>query len=134
MRLLVQILLVAFGSAVGGLTRWGLSEWVGHHVGRTFPWGTLLINVSGCFFLGWLYTMMVDRLLADPDWQPEEEMLRLLLGVGFAGGFTTFSTFGWETHQLMHTRHFLRAAAYVAGSVFVGLVALHVGTLLARWK
>lgn len=130
--MLVKVFIVAAGSALGGLTRWGMSEASGHVLGRHFPWGTLLINILGSLFLDWLYTLLADRMLDDPDWQPRADQLRLLLGVGFAGGFTTFSAYEWEAHQLLHTGHFIKAAAYLAGSVFLGLTALHVGTLLAR--
>lgn len=134
MRLSIQILLVAIGSAVGGLTRWGASEAIGHLLGRTFPWGTFLINITGSFFLGWLYTILADRLLADSDTQAQAEFYRLLLGVGFAGGYTTFSSYEWEGHQLFHGGHLLKATFYLGGSVFAGLLALHLGMLLARWK
>jgi CrcB protein len=122
--------LVALGSAVGGVTRWGLSLGAVRLLGPNFPFvGTLFINVTGCCFLGWLYTLLSERLLPGAWLGPPE--LRLLLGVGFAGGYTTFSTFGWETNTLLREGDSLVALLYAGASIFLGLLAVRLGARLA---
>jgi len=127
-----QILLVALGSSAGGLTRWGAGVWFGRWLGTAFPWGTLIINVSGSLFLGWFATALAERLLlSESSWLRADD-LRLLVAVGFTGAYTTFSTFEYEAHDLLRSGEFLAAAAYAALSVFLGLLAVRVGVLLAR--
>src|SRR3954469_11127211 len=86
------IVLVGLGSAVGGVLRYYLGRWVDARFGGTgFPWGTFAINVSGSFVLGVIALFVTERL------PPEYRWAYLLLGTGLCGGFTTFSTFEWET-------------------------------------
>ena len=132
MRTLVQIGLVAFGSALGGLARWGVGLWFGRWLGAGFPWGTLFINVTGSLFLGWFSTVLADRLVLSPSAWLQRDDLHLMVAVGFTGAYTTFSTFEYETHRLLGDGDVLAGAAYVALSVFVGLVAVRCGVLLAR--
>src|ERR1035438_832475 len=94
-RVFVQILLVALGSALGGLTRWGVSLTAGRLLGSSFPWGTFFINISGSLFLGWFSTLLTDRILPENSWFSPDD-LRLMLAVGFTGPYTTFSTFEYE--------------------------------------
>ena len=132
MRTVVQIVLVAFGSSLGGLTRWGVSLAFARWLGTAFPWGTLFINVSGSLFLGWFLTLLSDRLvLAEGAWLRADD-LRLMVAVGFTGAYTTFSTFEYEAHGLLGDGDGLAGAAYVALSVFIGLVAVRLGVVLAR--
>jgi CrcB protein len=91
-----------------------------------FPLATFAINVSGSFLLGMLGVFVTDRVT------PQTEWMRLALGVGFLGAYTTFSTFELETHTLMDAGAWFTAAAYVAASVFVGLIAVRFGILLSR--
>ncbi|MFO0807442.1 MAG: CrcB family protein [Gemmataceae bacterium] len=127
MRSIVQIVLVAVGSAVGGTTRWWVAT-LFHRLGSTFPWGTLFINVSGSFILGWFMTVLSHRLgTVSITWLHAED-LRLLVAVGFCGGYTTFSTFEYEAFLLGRTS-WLPAATYIALSVFAGLLALRLGVL-----
>lgn len=116
------IVLVGVGSAVGGVSRYYLGRWVDGWLGGTgFPWGTFVINVSGSFILGVLGLLILDRLPPDYRWA------YLLLGTGFCGGFTTFSTFEWETFQLVRDGSHWLAVANVVGSVVFGFA----GVLLA---
>jgi CrcB protein len=127
-----QILLVAFGSSLGGLTRWGVTLGFGRLFGTAFPWGTFFINVSGCLFLGWFATLLTERLtLAETSWLRADD-LRLMVAVGFTGAYTTFSTFEYESHSLLRDGDGLVGAAYIALSVFLGLVAVRLGVALAR--
>jgi fluoride exporter len=127
-----QIALVALGSSLGGLLRWGVTLGCGRLFGTTFPWGTFLINISGSLFLGWFSTLLTDRLLASGWAWLRADDLRLLVAVGFTGAYTTFSTFEFESHDLLHDGDGLKAITYMLGSVFVGLVAVRAGVMLAR--
>jgi len=125
-----QIGLVAGGSALGGLTRWLVTDWFAQWFGKDFPWGTLFINVSGSLFLGWFFTSVAERL-TDTSWVRPDDM-KLLVAVGFTGAYTTFSTFEYDTHVLLRDKHGLVGAAYVALSVFLGLLAVRLGVTLAK--
>jgi CrcB protein len=127
-----HILIVAFGSALGGLARWGMTQGINRLCGIAFPWATLAINLIGCLVLGIVAGYLSGRIMHHPDWFPAASRLRLLLAVGFAGSFTTFSTFELETHALLEGNRWPWAAAYVLGSVLVGLVAMHGGLLLGH--
>jgi CrcB protein len=132
--LIVQCGLVAFGSAVGGLLRWGITTASGRWLGTRLPYGTFFINISGCLFLGWFATLLADRLLAQSlSWLSEDD-LRLLVAVGFTGGYTTFSTFEYESNALLSRGDGFAGMTYVFGSVFLGLLAVRLGVLLARWR
>lgn len=130
MHTISPILLVAIGSSLGGLTRWGVTLWFGRLFGTAFPWGTFFINVSGSLFLGWFTTILAERL-SESSWIRADD-LRLLVAVGFTGAYTTFSTFEYESHRLLRDGDGLAGAAYVALSVFLGLVAVRLGVVLAR--
>lgn len=132
MRTATQILLVAFGSSIGGLARWGVTLWFGRWFGAAFPWGTMFINITGSFFLGWFMTILTERLGAFRMLGLRADDLRLMIGIGFTGAFTTFSTFEYECHQLFGDGNGLAGAAYVALSVFIGLAAVHAGVVLAH--
>ena len=131
MHLLMQIALVALGSAMGGLARWGVSVGVGRWLGSGFPYGTLLINVSGSLFLGWFSTILAEKMVqSEASWIRADD-LRLMLAVGFTGAYTTFSTFEYESDKMLRDGDQLAAASYIAGSVFLGLLAVRLGARLA---
>jgi CrcB protein len=124
-----QILVVAAGSSFGGVTRWAVTLWFADLFGRAFPWGTLFINISGSLFLGWFATLTDERLAG--SFRIEPGNLRLLLATGFTGAYTTFSTFEYESQNLLARGLRFSAAAYVGLSVFLGLLAAQTGVLLA---
>jgi len=131
---LFQIFFVAIGSSIGGLARWAVTLAAGRFLGTSFPWGTFFINLSGSLFLGWFTTVLDTRLLntGGRSWlQPGD--LRLMIAVGFTGAYTTFSTFEYEGHKMLGDGDGLAGATYIAGSVFLGLMAVRVGTVLARF-
>lgn len=134
MRLLVQIGLVAFGSAVGGLARWGVATTAARYAGTRFPWGTFLINISGSLFLGWFTTLLADRLVLGENAWLRSDDLRLMIAVGFTGAFTTFSTYEYEAHSLLGDGDSVAAVMYLIASVALGLAAVHAGIVLARWR
>jgi CrcB protein len=119
------VLGVAAGGALGALSRYGVDTFVERRSDSLFPWSTFAINVSGCLAVGFLIAALVDRHRA-PQW------LRTALVMGFCGGYTTFSTFSYETAMLMEDGQYERAATYAVASVLVALVATACGFLLAR--
>jgi fluoride exporter len=131
-RVLTQIALVALGGAIGSLARWGVGLAVARWLGTQFPWGTFFINLSGCLFLGWFMTVFAERLaVAGTAWiRPDN--LRLMIAVGFTGAYTTFSTFEYETNGMLREGDGLASMTYVFGSVFLGLLAVRLGVVLAR--
>lgn len=121
----MRILLIAIFGAVGTLARYGLQGVVQVRAGGAYPYGTLLINLTGCFLLGLIGQFTLNRMLISPDW-------RVAITVGFFGGYTTFSSFGWETAKMLEDGEWLRATTYVAASVFVGLFLSVAGIRLAN--
>ena len=121
----LQLVLIAIFGAVGTLARYGLQGLVQVRAGTAFPYGTLLVNLTGCFFLGLLGQITMNRVVLSPDW-------RLAITVGFFGGYTTFSSFGWETAKMLEDGEWLRATTYVAASVVAGLVLSMAGIRLAN--
>lgn len=122
---LMDLLWVGLGGFVGANARYLLGAWVVSRLGLGFPAHTLLINVSGSLLIGVLLTLLTERLAADPAW-------RLLLVVGFLGGYTTFSSYTFEALALTEQGEGLPAAWYVLGSNGLGLVAAYAGVVLAR--
>ena len=131
MHVLVQIGLVSLGGAVGSLLRWGVGLGFGRLLGTAFPWGTFFINVSGSLFLGWFSATLTDRFTNGFGWLRADD-LRLFVAVGFTGGYTTFSTFEYEAAALLRDGDGLQGLTYIFGSVFLGLVAVRLGMMLAR--
>jgi fluoride exporter len=121
----LRLFLIATFGAIGTLTRYGLQGWLQLRMGSTFPYGTLFINLTGCFFLGLLGQSMLNRMIISPEW-------RVAITIGFFGGYTTFSSFGWETAKMMETGEWLRATTYVAASVIFGLLLSVAGIRLAN--
>jgi len=116
---------IAVGSAIGGVSRYlvgGLSQRL---AGGMFPTGTLLINITGSFLLGLILRYGVETATLSPE-------IRAFLTVGFCGGYTTFSTFSYETVALAEDGQWTRAALYVTLSVGLSLVATFVGFVVAR--
>lgn len=117
-------LLVFVGAGVGGLARYFIGDWVQNAGGASFPWGTLVINVTGALLLGLLYRFL-EGTAARPEW-------RLFVGVGICGGYTTFSTFSYETLRLLQDGQWQRAGAYAFGSVILSIAAVFAGFGLAE--
>ncbi|WP_454976796.1 fluoride efflux transporter CrcB [Capnocytophaga leadbetteri] len=116
-----EILIVGVGSFAGGALRYILSVWLSK-LGRlwAFPIGIMIVNVLGCFLIGALYGYFKSKATTDP-------VLPLLLMTGVLGGFTTFSTFSFETIQLLQQNEWLKAVLYVVGSVGLGVAACYLG-------
>ena len=121
----MRITLIAVFGAIGTLARYGLQGIVQVRAATTFPYGTLLVNLSGCFLLGLIGQFTLNRLVISPDW-------RVAIAVGFFGGYTTFSSFGWETAKMLEDGEWLRATAYVGASMVAGLLLSVAGIRLAN--
>lgn len=116
---------IGVAGAAGALARYGLEGLVSRRTPTAFPWGTFVVNISGAFVLGFLFTIFVDRLTVAP-W------LRSTLTIGFLGAYTTFSTLSLETFRLIEDGAYWLAAANGIGSLVAGLVAVYGGVVLGR--
>ncbi len=126
MAAIVPYLLVGVGGFIGANARFIVARVVGAMFETKFPLGTFVINISGSFLLGILGTLVAQRVM------PNSESMRLALGVGFLGAYTTFSTFEFETHALFDDGSWLTATTNMAASLFVGLVAVRAGIVVAK--
>ena len=116
---------IGIGSAVGGISRFLIGVFVQQRLGGEFPLGTLIINITGSFILGFL----IRYALATPAISVE---VRALLTTGFCGGYTTFSTFSYETATLFEDGDYRRATLYIVSSVLLSLAGTYLGFAAAR--
>jgi fluoride exporter len=117
----VQFVWVGLAGSLGAILRYWLDGVVSRWAGGLFPWGTFAVNMTGCFIIGFLSALLTGRFLPHP-------VLRTAVLVGFVGAYTTFSTFAYETLQLLRGGAIAVAIANVAGSVVAGLIAVWLGT------
>lgn len=120
-----QVLAIAAGGAVGSVLRFWMSTWVHSFAGRSFPYGTLTVNVFGCLAMGFLFVLFVDRL-------SDNNVLRAGILIGVLGGFTTFSSFSIETFNLIEQGAWVKAAVNMTGSLLLCVGATWVGVILGR--
>ena len=121
----MRSLWIGLGGFFGAIARYQLDSLVTRHHRSEFPWGTLVVNVSGCFLLGLLFTLSTERLDTNPA-------LRVALTVGFVGAYTTFSTFSLQAVRLTELGQVAQALVYVAVSVVVGILAAWAGMSAGR--
>jgi CrcB protein len=126
MKELMACLLVGCGGFFGAITRFLVARASASLLGITFPYGTFFINVSGSFLLGFVATLVSERLV------PASDHVRLVFAIGFLGAYTTFSTFEFETQGLFEDGSWLLGLTNIFGSLFLGLVAVRVGIVLAK--
>lgn len=119
------LLFIGAGSFAGGIARFLTSRFVQNHLLSTFPFGTFIVNILGCFLIGIFYGLSERGNLQDTEW-------RMFLTVGFCGGFTTFSTFSNENFSLLSEGNFFLFALYVSMSVFLGLMATYLGNMITK--
>ncbi len=116
--------MVMLGGAGGSLTRYLVGAAIMNRSAARFPFGTVFINITGSFLIGLLMTLLTERLNPHPGW-------RLILVVGFLGGYTTFSSFEWETFGLMRDGARWLGLLNAVGSVVLGYFAVWLGALIA---
>src|SRR5262252_8693196 len=120
-----SILLVGIGGFVGSVSRYLVAVLFAAQVSSVFPFATLIVNVVGCFIIGILFALSDRGNILSPEW-------RILLTTGFCGGFTTFSTFSYESIRLIQDGELFYLGLYVVLSVVIGFGATYLGILLVR--
>jgi CrcB protein len=120
-----QIVLVAIAGALGTLARYGVGMWAGKALGTGFPYGTLIVNVAGCFLLAFVYEVALSTTLVSP-------VLRITLTTGFMGGLTTYSSFNYETSSLLRERAWAVGLTNLALTLAACFVAGLLGLMTAR--
>jgi fluoride exporter len=120
-----KLLFIALAGSLGTLARYGLGGLVQEYSGKVFPWGTVVVNLLGCFVFGILFSSLEER------WPASGEVRSIVL-IGFLGAFTTFSTFIFETRKLLEDAQWLPAIGYFTFHNIGGLLALVAGLALGR--
>jgi CrcB protein len=120
-----KFLLIGVGGFVGANLRYVTQQWAAAVWGPDFPYGTLIANVTGSFIIGLFLTLAIERLDLSPNW-------RYLIATGILGGYTTFSSFAYETLTLAESGRYGYAALNLIGNVLLGLMAALLGMALAR--
>ncbi|OWV70936.1 protein CrcB [Rhizobium sp. R634] len=122
---MIQALLVAVGGAIGSVLRYYVGRWALKLMGPAFPWGTLAVNVVGCFVIGVFAELIARKFNASTE-------LRLLLITGFLGGFTTFSAFSLDAISLFEGGEAVAGGIYIAASVGLSMAAVFAGLAIMR--
>jgi CrcB protein len=122
---LTPFVAISTGTVLGANARYQVGLWAAARWGSAFPWGTLLVNLTGSFLLGFYLTLVTERFTG-------RAATRLFVATGFCGAYTTFSTFSYETVALVQQGTVVLAALYVAGSLVLGLLAVAAGVVAAR--
>lgn len=120
-----KYLLIGVGGFLGTCARYLLADWAAQKWGAAFPYGTLIVNVTGSFLLGLFLAATTERVLVDPRW-------RLLIAIGFMGGYTTFSTYTYESVQLLLAGNWTAGLGNLLGNNLLGLTASVLGVVLGR--
>jgi len=131
MQLLMNYLVIGLGGALGSMLRFGIGSLIDSNVQKTgyiFPWGTIVVNITGCFVIGFIFTISTSegRIFLSP-------LTRNFITIGILGGYTTFSSFSWQTLVLAQSGQRWEAAANVLISVVLCLVGVWLGAMLAAW-
>jgi CrcB protein len=119
------ILLIGIGSFIGGISRYYSQQIITRLFPSLMPYGTLTVNITGCFLIGLIYGLSDRGNILTPEW-------RLFLTTGFCGGFTTFSTFSYESINLIQDGQFFFLSLYVALSVIMGFASTYLGMFIIR--
>jgi fluoride exporter len=121
-----NLIAVSLGAIAGSLSRYYLNIWITQRLGASFPYGTLIINLTGSLAMGILTGLILERtLLISPE-------IRLLIATGFLGSYTTFSSYELDTINLIQTSRYQQAIIYWLGSAVMGAFSLYLGIAIAR--
>lgn len=120
-----SILIVGFGGFIGTVARFLISRYFQVNITSVFPWGTIIVNIAGCFLIGLIYGISEKGDFLSPE-------IRLFLTVGICGGFTTFSTLSNDAFLLLRQEEWIRFAFYTSISFFLGLLAVYTGRLILK--
>nr|WP_320118307.1 fluoride efflux transporter CrcB [uncultured Marinifilum sp.] len=119
------LLLIGMGGFLGSVSRFLVGQGLHRIFDTVFPIGTMTVNIVGSFIIGVVYSLAERDNLINPE-------MRMFLAVGFCGGFTTFSSFAFDQLNLLKDNGFLYLSLYMAGSVFLGLLAVYFGTIIHK--
>ena len=120
-----KFLLISAGAILGANARYWLGDWAAQKWGSAFPIGTLIINLTGSLILGFFMTLATERFMLDPRW-------RLLFAVGFLGAYTTFSTYTYESFNLLFKGQWIPGLLNLLGSTILGVIAVGIGVYLGK--
>lgn len=120
-----KYLFIALGGSIGSIARYWVGSATASRFGTKFYYGTFVINLTACLILGFALTFLGKRTELNPAWL-------YLIPIGFVGAYSTFSTYEWETFSSLRTGAFFIAALYALASLFLGLVAIWCGVLIAE--
>jgi len=123
---MIKLFVIGLGGFIGSILRYVVGKSVDERLNSAFPWGTFTVNVVGSFIIGLVYTLALRKLGLAENW-------RLFLGVGFCGGFTTFSAFAWENVNLLDQKLIGTSLLYIIMSVILGLLAIVAGGWVSRF-
>jgi fluoride exporter len=122
---MIKILaLIGTGSFIGGISRYLFGQFVHRFLPVVFPYGTLAVNITGCFLIG-IILGLSDKAAVTPHW-------RFFLATGFCGGFTTFSSFAYENITLLNDKEYFYMFLYIASSFIIGLAATYIGVIVTK--
>ena len=122
---MLKYFMVGVGGCLGSILRFWLGSYIGNKMGSRFPYGTFVINITGSFLVGLVFALLTVKTQWSPNW-------RYLIPIGFIGGYTTFSSFEYETLRTMQGGQIGLGLLYVAASVVVGFVAVWGGMIAGR--
>jgi fluoride exporter len=122
---LLKYVMVGVGGALGSILRFWLGSYIGERIGTRFPYGTLVVNISGSFLIGLVFAILTQRMQWSPNW-------RYLIPIGFIGGYTTFSSFEFEAFRTIQDGQLGLGLLYVGVSVVVGFIAVWGGMVAGR--
>lgn len=120
-----RFLLISLGAIVGANLRYWVGDWVAQRVGGSFPFGTLIVNLTGTLILGIFLTLATERFLIDPRW-------RILVAIGFCGSYTTFSSYSYESVNLILTGQPTLGLLNLFGSALLGGIVMLAGIYIGR--